>query len=138
MGRMWRWTLVAVGSLSLAAGIIGMFVPMWPTTPFLLLAAACYVRSSERLYGWLIEHRHLGPYILDFRTGRGIPLRVKVVVLGLMWITTVMSSVMMVSSRDADPFALAYAFVVMSAAVGVQYYVGFRIPTRAVEDEAER
>jgi len=134
---LYRWMLVVVGSLSLAAGIIGMLVPMWPTTPFLLLAAACYVRSSERLYGWLIEHRHLGPYIQDFRTGRGIPLRVKVIVLGLMWTTTVMSSVMMVSSREADPFALAYAFVVMAAAVGVQYYVGFRIPTRVVEEEAE-
>ncbi len=137
MRSLYRWMLVVAGSLSLAVGVIGMFVPMWPTTPFLLLAAACYVRSSERLYGWLIEHRHLGPYIQDFRTGRGIPLRVKVIVLGLMWVTTIMSSAMMMNRRGADAFALVYAFVVMGAAIGVQYYVGFKLPTRRVEEDVE-
>ena len=57
--------LIVVGTLSLVLGIVGVFVPLLPTTPFLLLAAACYARGSERLYRWLVGHRYLGQYIRD-------------------------------------------------------------------------
>lgn len=58
---------IILGSLSLALGIIGMFLPLLPTTPFLLLTAALYIKSSPRLYDWLISHRILGEYIRNFR-----------------------------------------------------------------------
>ena len=77
--------LAALGAFALALGVIGIFVPLLPTTPFLLLAAALWVRSSPRLYGWLLSHRRLGGYIRDFREKRAIPLRAKVLSLGLMW-----------------------------------------------------
>lgn len=77
--------LATLGSLSLLLGIVGIFVPLLPTTPFLLLAAALWVRSSPRLYGWLLAHRRLGPYIRNFRENRAIPLRAKVLSLLLMW-----------------------------------------------------
>ena len=79
--------LAFLGSLSLALGILGVFLPVLPTTPFLLLSAALYVRSSERLYNWLMQHRHLGPYIRNFRENRAIPLRVKIVSVSLVWAT---------------------------------------------------
>jgi uncharacterized membrane protein YbaN (DUF454 family) len=82
-----KYILAFLGSLSLALGILGIFLPVLPTTPFLLLAAALYVRSSERLYNWLMQHRHLGPYIKNFRENKAIPLRVKVVSVSLVWVT---------------------------------------------------
>lgn len=77
--------LATLGSLALALGIVGIFVPLLPTTPFLLLAAALWVRSSPRLYGWLLAHPCLGGYIRNFRENRAIPLRAKIVSLTLMW-----------------------------------------------------
>ena len=62
----------------MALGIAGIFLPLLPTTPFLLLAAACYVRSSPRLYRWLMNHRWTGEYIRDYREKRGLPLRTKI------------------------------------------------------------
>ncbi|HHJ98841.1 MAG TPA: DUF454 domain-containing protein, partial [Actinobacteria bacterium] len=88
MKRAVRYICLVVGAVSLVLGVIGMFLPMWPTTPFLLLAAACFVRSSERLYTWLIEHERLGCYVRDYMSGRGIPRRAKVVALGTMWVTS--------------------------------------------------
>lgn len=58
-----RYALLAIGWLSVVLGVIGIFVPVLPTTPFLLLAAACFARSSPRFYRWLVEHPRLGPWI---------------------------------------------------------------------------
>lgn len=76
-----------IGSLSLVLGIIGIFVPVLPTTPFLLLAAALFFRSSSSAYDWLLSHRYLGAYIRSFREDRAIPLRAKVIPLSLLWLT---------------------------------------------------
>lgn len=75
------------GTIALALGIIGIFVPLLPTTPFLLLSAALYFRSSPRLYAWLLHQKHLGPYIRNFREYRAIPLRAKIISISLIWIT---------------------------------------------------
>lgn len=77
--------LALLGCLSLGLGIAGIFLPLLPTTPFLLLAAALWMRSSPRLYAWLLSHKRLGPYIRNFRENRAIPLRAKIVSLTLMW-----------------------------------------------------
>jgi uncharacterized membrane protein YbaN (DUF454 family) len=77
--------LIIVGSVCLGLGVIGIFLPLLPTTPFLLLAAACYFRSSETLYAWLLNHRYIGAYIRNFREHRAIPLRAKIISLTLMW-----------------------------------------------------
>lgn len=78
---------VVLGALSLLLGLVGIFVPLLPTTPFLLLAAALWVRSSPRLYAWLLAHRRLGPYIRQFRENRAIPLRAKIYSVTLLWAT---------------------------------------------------
>ena len=82
-----RLLLVAAGTCSVVLGVIGIFVPVLPTTPFLLLAAALYARSSERFYRWLLGQRYLGAYIRNYREGRGIPARTKAVTLGMLWLT---------------------------------------------------
>lgn len=79
--------LIAAGSLAVALGFLGMFLPVLPTTPFLLLAAACYSRSSERFHFWLLHNRLLGRYISNYVEGRGMALRQKVVTIALIWVT---------------------------------------------------
>ena len=76
-----------LGTLSLALGILGIFLPVLPTTPFLLLSAAMFVRGSQRLYDWLMAHTHLGPYIKNFREHKALPLRVKTVSVSMVWAT---------------------------------------------------
>ena len=78
---------VIFGSVALALGIIGIFVPLLPTTPLLLLAAALYFKGSPKLYEWLINHPHLGEYIRNFREYRAIPLKAKIVSVSLVWLT---------------------------------------------------
>lgn len=77
--------LKIIGILALVLGIVGIFLPLLPTTPFLLLAAACFARSSERMHGWLINHSLFGPFLRDWEAGRGIPARAKVIALLMMW-----------------------------------------------------
>src|SRR5690606_25446804 len=72
------------GTLFVALGVIGIFLPLMPTTVFLLLAAACYARSSERFHRRLVEHPWLGPYI---RQRQGMSVRQKAVTLSLLWIS---------------------------------------------------
>lgn len=68
---------LTLGLLSVALGIVGIFLPLLPTTPFLLLAAFCFSRSSERLHTWLVTHPTLGPHIIAWNERGAIPLRAK-------------------------------------------------------------
>ena len=72
-------------------GIIGIFLPIVPTTPFLLLAAACYARGSERLYNWLMTNKVFGQYIGNYREGKGIPLKVKILSISFLWVAIAVS-----------------------------------------------
>lgn len=78
---------ILLGSLSLALGVLGIFVPLLPTTPFLLLTAALYCKASPRLYNWLLHQKYLGTYIRNYRENKAIPLRAKVISMLLMWST---------------------------------------------------
>lgn len=78
---------IVLGSFALVLGVVGIFMPLLPTTPFLLLAAALYCRSSKRLYEWLLNQKRLGPYIRNFREYKAIPLRVKILSVTLVWLT---------------------------------------------------
>ena len=91
-----KWVLIAIGSVSVGLGMLGIFLPLLPTTPFLLLAAACYVRSSERFYHWLIAHKWFGHHIKNYREGHGIPLRAKIVALTLLWLSIGSSTIFFV------------------------------------------
>lgn len=90
--------LIFFGSFFLIIGIIGIFIPILPTTPFLLLSAACYARGSEKFYNWLINNKWLGEYIKNYQKGRGIPLNIKILAISLLWITIVFSTIVVVSN----------------------------------------
>lgn len=76
-----------IGCLAVALGVLGIFLPLLPTTPFLLLASACFARGSTRLHAWLLSTRPFGQYLRDYEAGKGIPLRAKIVALTLMWVS---------------------------------------------------
>jgi uncharacterized protein len=82
-----RRIFVVAGSIALGIGITGIVVPVLPTTPFLLLAAACYLRGSHKLYHALLRNRILGTYIGNYLEGRGMPLKMKIWTLTLLWIS---------------------------------------------------
>jgi uncharacterized membrane protein YbaN (DUF454 family) len=80
-----KYALITGGCLSLALGIIGIFLPLLPTTPFLLLAAYCFTRSSDRLYSWLIHHKTFGSYIYHYQTHRALKKKAKLAGIVFLW-----------------------------------------------------
>jgi len=78
-----RLVFAGLGALFLLLGVLGLFLPVLPTTPFLLLAAACFARSSRRIFNWLLNHPQFGPLIREWREHRSIPYRAKRIALGL-------------------------------------------------------
>lgn len=111
-----RYALIAVGSASLATGIVGMVVPLLPTTCFLLLAAWCFGRSSPRLHHWMYHNRWFGSYLRDYRSGFGIPRAVKVGSLAILWATIAATAVFAISS----PWLRA---LLIAIAIGVSAHV---------------
>ena len=91
MNPVYRILFNVAGTVCVVVGIAGVFLPLLPATPFLLLAAACYVRGSARLYNWLMGHRVLGPYIRNIRDRKGMPVRAKVYTLALFWASILVS-----------------------------------------------
>jgi len=89
-----RWLLISCGWIAIAGGVIGIFLPLVPTVPFLLLAVACFARSSERFHTWLVEHNHLGPLLRDYLSGTGIPHRAKTIAIGMIWVSFTASTVL--------------------------------------------
>jgi len=79
--------LIIIGSISVALGVIGIFIPILPTTPFLLLAAYCYFEGSPKLYTLLLNNRFLGEYIKNFREHKSIPLKTKIFAISMLWLT---------------------------------------------------
>ena len=80
-----RWFLIIIGLTAVGVGTVGIFIPLLPTTPFYLLAGACFFRSSDRLYQWLIGNKWFGPYIRNYREHRSIPRHAKILALILLW-----------------------------------------------------
>ncbi|MHC0036840.1 YbaN family protein [Pseudoneobacillus sp. C159] len=80
--------LIVAGSICVFMGIVGIVVPLIPTTPLLLLGAYCYARSSEKLYQWLLNTKWLGDYIKSFQAGQGIPKRAKYTAILVLWLTS--------------------------------------------------
>lgn len=82
-----RIILISIGLISVALGTLGIFLPLLPTTPFLLLAAACFAKSSKKFHSLLLNHRVFGKIIRDYSEKRGLPLKTKITTLILLWLT---------------------------------------------------
>jgi len=111
-----RYLYISIGTLALGLAILGIFLPLLPTTPFLLLTAACYARGSRKFYTWLMESSLFGPYIRNYREGKSIPLSVKVVVLSLLWATILYSAFFVVTH-------VWIRILLMGVALGVTVHV---------------
>ncbi len=109
-----KWLLITAGTIFLGLGFVGVFIPILPTTPFLLLAAACFARSSKRFYERLLNNKWFGSYISNYRDGKGIPVKVKIVTISVLW-TTILVSVLLV----AQVLWLELLLILIAAAVTI-------------------
>jgi uncharacterized membrane protein YbaN (DUF454 family) len=109
-----RILLTLFGLITLRLGILGIFLPVLPTTPFLLLSAALFLRGNRGLYDWLLNHRKLGPYISNFMVYKAIPLRVKIISVSMVWITLLYCAI-----GVAEHWAFRLFFVVLAAAITI-------------------
>ena len=115
--RRWlRLLLIAAGTIFVSLGVVGIFIPILPTTPFLLLAAACYARGSQRFYYWLLNNRWFGTYIDNYRQKRGMPLKLKIMTVALLWLTIGISAAFAVQS-------LTVRIILVVIAVGVSIHI---------------
>jgi uncharacterized membrane protein YbaN (DUF454 family) len=117
-----RWIFAVLGTLCVIVGVIGIVVPVLPTTPFMLLAAACYARASVKFYNRLLNSRAFGPLILEWRRHRSIPWKTKLTAIALMSLTLTVSIVFFVS----HPYA-RIALALLGVVLGIWLY---RIPSR--------
>lgn len=103
--------LIIAGTVALSLALIGIFVPLLPTTPLLLLASFCYVRSSKKLYNWLINHKWFGSYIYNYLTYRAVHSRTKIHALLLLWFSLTVSMIIV------DRFIITLLLVTIGLAV---------------------
>lgn len=123
-----RVLLVIAGSLCLVLAVVGVFTPVLPTTPFVLLAAACYARASTRFHGWLLANRTFGPLIREWERYRSIPRRTKLLAISMMAATLSVSIVFFV-----QPPWLKAALAAFGAVLAFWMY---RIPSRDAQPRA--
>lgn len=89
---------ILLGSLSLLLGVVGIIVPGLPTTTFLLISAFFYVRSSEKLYNWLLNHKIMGKYIREYRKNKAITKGSKIYSLTIMWVMILLSGIVFIDN----------------------------------------
>jgi uncharacterized membrane protein YbaN (DUF454 family) len=116
-----KFALNLIGSIAVVLAILGIFLPLLPTTPFLLLASACFARGSTRLHAWLLNNRMFGEYLRNYEQGRGIPLRAKVTALAMLWASIGYSAFTVGST--------ALIALLISIAIGVTIYLCVFVPT---------
>jgi uncharacterized protein len=117
-----KHTLNVIGLVAVVLAILGVFLPLLPTTPFLLLASACFARSSERLHGWLLNNKLFGTALRDFEQGKGMPLKAKIVAVTLLW-ASLAFSIFKASS-------VILIGLLICVGIGVTTYLLAFVPTR--------
>ena len=121
-----RWTLLISGLLATALGVLGIFLPVLPTVPFLLLALACFARSSEQFYNWLLDHAHFGPIIRPYINGQGMTRASKFKAIALVWASISLSAFYLIET-------VWVRWLLLLIACGVTLYL-LKLPGIEVED----
>lgn len=121
-----RWALIIAGCTAVALGAIGVFVPLLPTTPFLLLAAWCFARSSARLHRWLVCHPRLGDYVSGFLYGGGMPMRAKATALVVLWCGIAASAAVTVWRVEDRAWATVLAAILLTVGGAVSAFIATR------------
>jgi len=119
---------LTAGLICVGLGTIGMVLPILPTTPFLLAAAACFCKSSTRMYNWLLNNKWFGEYIRNYKEGRGLPMRTKIIALTVLWATIGISAVFFLNRLLPLWLVLPMQLMMLAVAVGVSVHV-LRLPT---------
>jgi uncharacterized protein len=125
VGKLGRTVLIVAGSLCVALGVIGMILPLLPTTVFLLAAAWCFSKSSPRFHAWLLGNRVFGDYIRAYHEGRGMALRDKWISIATLWVGIGITAVFFVE-------LLWVRILLITIATGVTIHL-VRLPTLRVE-----
>jgi uncharacterized membrane protein YbaN (DUF454 family) len=107
---------IVAGTISFGLGAVGVFLPILPTTPFLLLSAACYYKGSERMHRWLLSNKLFGSYIRNYREGKGISPKGKILTLFLLWATICYSIFFLVN-------ILMFQIILSAIAIAVTVHV---------------
>ena len=107
---------VVAGTISLGLGFAGIVLPVLPTTPFLLLSAACYYKGSERLHRWMLNNRLLGDYLRNYKEGKGIQPRTKIFTLILLWSVISFSALFMLNN-------VIIQIILFAIAIGVSIHI---------------
>ncbi|MDD4555305.1 MAG: YbaN family protein [Bacteroidales bacterium] len=107
-----RVICLCAGWLFTVLAFLGVFLPLLPTTPFLLGAAACFYRSSDRFYHWIMDNKYFGHYLRNYKAGRGIPLRIKILALAFTWSSTLFSAIFIVPWLWLKIFLIAISVAV--------------------------
>ena len=111
------------GFICIGLGTIGIVLPILPTTPFLLAAAACFCKSSTRMYGWLLNNKWFGEYIRNYREGRGLTIKTKITVLAVLWITLGISIIFLLERLLPFQIVLPMQIIMICVGVGVSFHV---------------
>jgi uncharacterized membrane protein YbaN (DUF454 family) len=116
------------GMLCLFLGAIGIVLPILPTTPFLLASAGCFCKSSSRMYNWLLNNRLFGEYIKNYKEGKGIPMKTKIIALTVLWITIGFSTVFLLNRLLPSQLVIPMQLIMVAVAIGVSIHI-LRLPT---------
>ena len=119
---------LVLGLVCVGLGTIGIVLPILPTTPFLLAAAACFCKSSTRLYNWLIGNKWFGEYIRNYKEGKGIPMKTKIIALTVLWATIGVSNIFILSQLLPSSLVLPMQLIMLAIATGVSVHI-LRLPT---------
>lgn len=112
-----KYLFIIAGIISLGLGILGIFLPLLPTTPFILLSATLFARGSKKLYLWLLNHKIFGNYIRNFLQEKTIPLQIKICSVSLLWIMILFSAFFVVDDK------IWLKVILVAIAIGVTIHI---------------
>jgi uncharacterized protein len=111
-----RTILLVSGFIFLILGVIGAILPILPTTPFIILAAACFARSSQKFYDLLYNNKFFGKVLRDYRDKKGLVLKYKIYILTMLWLTLSSTAIFFTDS-------IIVRMILFSIAIGVTIHI---------------